>query len=1299
MNLNLLVFVFLGIVLALGADNYQIVLVQKKDSFKVSCNYDKYQLSKNLTFPSLNLTKDGIPIISILFTNESYEKKLFDERFEWTGDDKTLSFVLKSLESADSGDYVCVSKDGNNIVTKSEVTKLTVLIPPILALQPPNTNLDIFKGDFVNIRCKVTPQPLENLTISWTLGNNVFTRDTFNERIYEMNRLTCSAKNRAGVSAKTVFITVKAPEPSVVLNFRYTKSPPSKSKQSYTLYWNESNKIGKSFITHYQIYLDHVFHANVSKDFELKHLIPDLNIFHQHSFSISACNVHGCSAFERIDSEATPFLNLTSRYITSSSLKIDFTANKNLNQVTYDQICITMVTRCDDEKQCKQVVNDSHTEVEFKSLKPYCLYSFVGYYKTLTDPKTITTPIIDVSTSPAAPDGVEDMNVVYDNNFSLMQLFWKKPTKLNDKRVNYSVSYVPYNEPDHFQPTNLYSDFADPTTAREYEHILTGLKASTIYLIKVKASNSVGYNIVEIVRETDEKTPSAPTNLKAISSTDTTITIQWDFETSVNRYRIRYEEDSEKNLDFIDTPTNERILTGLKAGRNYSVSVSAITIKRRTQEELFGPPATRWIQTALKPGTQMKEERSLLIAVICVMVFLVLSSILFAFCYCHRKSLGVGGTSKFYLDSPEGVISTPFTFGLKMSLRRAETSKRQPMTLEEFEKHVAELHANTDYLFSEEYASLGPNHPEKNEVTYENSKTEANRLKNRYPDIVAYDQSRVRLMSLEGVVGSNYINANYVDGYNSPAQFIATQAPLTHTVSDFWRMCWERKSHIIVMLTNLFERGRKKCDQYWPNSGKESYKNYDVTLIETSQYANYSIRKLKLVRTSITADERRRGATEKVSDGTEGPEERMIFQYHFEEWPDFGTPNDRGSVISFILHCREHEETHPGPPIIHCSAGVGRTGTYIMLDSLMRRFDHTKDVEVFSSLKKLRKQRNYLVQQECQYIFVHDTILDYMMSGSTLIPVETLEETVNSKEFFQQIDHQWNILEKQKISPHLQVLCHRPYNTNKNRDHNVVPVDSHRVRISVRSAIEGTDYINASFFDSYHHRNSYIVTQHPLTNTLEDFWRMIWEHNSLIVINLTQHEECQEGDYPDYIPIESEQTFGHFHLRIDEERIENNYTCRKITLRNDETREDQYNSNERQIYHYHFKEWATDFYPRNAFLFELLTDVVQCQSKVRNWYPRRRSFVQNRDPEPPITIHCSCGSGRSAIFALLLSFKEQLESSYRFVDVYSTVKSMMTRRPFLLQNKGQYEFLHKALLALKVYLNTKPRSNTLELEL
>lgn len=84
-----------------------------------------------------------------------------------------------------------------------------ILVPPILALQPPNTNLDIFKGDFVNIRCKVTPQPLENLTISWTLGNNVFTRDTFNERIYEMNRLTCSAKNRAGVSAKTVFITVK----------------------------------------------------------------------------------------------------------------------------------------------------------------------------------------------------------------------------------------------------------------------------------------------------------------------------------------------------------------------------------------------------------------------------------------------------------------------------------------------------------------------------------------------------------------------------------------------------------------------------------------------------------------------------------------------------------------------------------------------------------------------------------------------------------------------------------------------------------------------------------------------------------------------------------------------------------------------------------------------------------------------------------------------------------------------------------------------------------------------------------
>ena len=120
--------------MALGADNHHVVLVQKEDSFKISCNYNKYEDSKNLTFPSLNLTKDGFPIISILFTNESYEKRLFDKRFEWTGDDKTLSFVLKNLDSGDSGDYVCVTKDGNGIVTKSKITKLTVLSKSIFFL-------------------------------------------------------------------------------------------------------------------------------------------------------------------------------------------------------------------------------------------------------------------------------------------------------------------------------------------------------------------------------------------------------------------------------------------------------------------------------------------------------------------------------------------------------------------------------------------------------------------------------------------------------------------------------------------------------------------------------------------------------------------------------------------------------------------------------------------------------------------------------------------------------------------------------------------------------------------------------------------------------------------------------------------------------------------------------------------------------------------------------------------------------------------------------------------------------------
>jgi len=108
--------------------------------------------------------------------------------------------------------------------------------------------------------------------------------------------------------------------------------------------------------------------------------------------------------------------------------------------------------------------------------------------------------------------------------------------------------------------------------------------------------------------------------------------------------------------------------------------------------------------------------------------------------------------------------------------------------------------------------------------------------------VFAYDHSRVILNTLDSVQGSDYINANYCDGFRKQNAYIATQGPLQETFADFWRMCWEARALSIVMMTKLEERARIKCDQYWPSRGSDTYGNITVSITDVQELATYSIR-------------------------------------------------------------------------------------------------------------------------------------------------------------------------------------------------------------------------------------------------------------------------------------------------------------------------------------------------------------------------------------------------------------------------------------------------------------------------
>ncbi|KAJ8340056.1 hypothetical protein SKAU_G00346890 [Synaphobranchus kaupii] len=199
-------------------------------------------------------------------------------------------------------------------------------------------------------------------------------------------------------------------------------------------------------------------------------------------------------------------------------------------------------------------------------------------------------------------------------------------------------------------------------------------------------------------------------------------------------------------------------------------------------------------------------------------------------------------------------------------------------------------------------------------------------------------------------------------GYNSRKEFIAAQGPLPNTVSEFWRMIWEKNVHTLVMLTRCNELGRVKCEEYWP-SGSQNYDNIAVTTTSEIPLEDWTIRdfSIKNVKTSET---------------------RTVCHFHFTAWPDHGVPETTELLINFRHLVREHMDQYSqnSPTVVHCSAGVGRTGTFIAIDRLIFQIERDSVVDVFGVIHDLRMHRTLMVQTEDQYVFLSQCAMDVIRS-------------------------------------------------------------------------------------------------------------------------------------------------------------------------------------------------------------------------------------------------------------------------------------------------------------------------------
>ncbi|XP_071082474.1 receptor-type tyrosine-protein phosphatase alpha-like [Haliotis cracherodii] len=262
----------------------------------------------------------------------------------------------------------------------------------------------------------------------------------------------------------------------------------------------------------------------------------------------------------------------------------------------------------------------------------------------------------------------------------------------------------------------------------------------------------------------------------------------------------------------------------------------------------------------------------------------------------------------------------------------------------------------------EEYKAL-PSTPI--EVTDEHvGQLACNKEKNRFADIFAYDCSRVVLQRGDATE-TDYINANFITGYGDKKRaYIAAQGPNARSLADFWLMIWQQDVRCVVMLTNLRENNRRKCEKYWPDEGsRDSYGDVDVSCTHEDVTSTYVVRVLQ------------------AGHHTKTTETRRIVQYHFTTWPDHGVPS-APSLVEFWQQVKEHKSTIR-PLVVHCSAGVGRTGTFIGLDALMERCKVESTVNVFRRVSSMRGERMSTVQTRRQYTFLHLVLLEALYSEGT----------------------------------------------------------------------------------------------------------------------------------------------------------------------------------------------------------------------------------------------------------------------------------------------------------------------------
>ncbi|XP_072172636.1 receptor-type tyrosine-protein phosphatase S-like [Diadema setosum] len=957
-------------------------------------------------------------------------------------------------------------------------------------------------------------------------------------------------------------------------------------------------------------------------------------------------------------------------------------------------------------------------------LKPDTNYSIQVRAESIIDvgPAAPRTPIVQLTAEgkPSAPRNVSISNI----GESSMTVSWTVPEYPNGRISQYKILIRVKRKPlePSFVPSTSDTEVI-PVEGDVWEHILRDLEAAVCYEVGVIAATSKGGDgdrslFVEACTKppSDLPMPSPPVIQISPSSSKPIIMINAVESkyithvlvsvTRINPTPSRRRRENELNAyhanpnSYIgakfsrdEFPVNFTLGDNqtyggyynapLVEGASYEIRTGVVSDTEYSKSVVFGDPTKFNAPIISKPE---KPKSGVGVVVAGIMVSLVLIVVVgVAVLYIRRRRMEKSNPTRsvFYAGKPSASRSS---YNNEVPLRHVSTlgrdtrsvdglsdasvhqedpaiyanfeessSAHQPIPLNDLIDFVARKKASPMSGFRQEYDTI----PSSQLHPWDVAEKPENKRKNRYKNIIAYDHSRVKLTPFETDPHSDYINASYIDGYKCPQMYIATQGPNVETVKDFWRMIWQYDCRKIVMLTNLVEGGKKKCEKYWPQR-KMLYGNITVDQWKEETNVHYTVRNFTLRKEH---------------------ESREVIQFHYTSWPDMGVPNFTTPLMNFIQTTKLYETEQRGPVVVHCSAGVGRTGTFITLDSMLSQAEAENTIDVYNFVCRMRHQRIKMVQVSEQYQFIFEALLETFTCGDTSISQDVFPQRYASlltpspdtgstilQEQFQRLD-----IFTIKPSKQEQRAARDSENTNKNRYVGKVPTDKSRPYL-ITEVENTTNYINASFLPGYTKKDAFLGTQTPLPNTVIDFWRLVFDYKVSTIVMLNGHPS-EDASMARYWPdgIKGDLAVGPFTVKLTNEENSGEITCRTLELTSSTTK-----SRVQTVYQLQLNTW-----PMTAEITSSPESIIELQRQAM-------AFTSSTGKDSPVLVHCKDGEGATGTFVALCGVLERLQEE-KLVDVFQACKKLRAIRKHAVATQDQYEFIYNIvrlhLDSYDIYMN------------